>query len=125
MLTIAISAAERKACSQGPEAGHNAGLPPGLDPARSPIIAEHFFGWRPVAVVAAQIVQDLKYRRKVKHLVAKGDRVVGEMLAELAAGRNLGTVVDQLLDRYLDIDDATLDATNGRHFPPPPLTEVR
>ena len=125
MLNIATRAAECKACSQGPGAGHNAGLPPGLDPARCPIIAEHWFGWRPIGAVAAQVVQDLAFRRKVKRLHAKGPRVIAEMLAELAAERNLATVIDEALDRYIDIDDAALDATNGRHFPPPPLTEVR
>ena len=99
-------------------------IPPGLDPQRSPIIAQHWFGWRPVGVVAAQVLQDLTFRRKVKRLVAKGDRVVGEMLAELAADRNLGTVIDRLLDHYIDIDDAALDAIGGRDFPPRPLHEV-
>ncbi len=96
----------------------------GLDPVRHRIIALHFFGWHPVGAIAAQVLQDLAFRRKVKRLVAKGDRVVGEMLAELAADRNLGTVIDQLLDRYIDIDDAALDATNGRDFPPVPLHGV-
>lgn len=42
-----------------PELGVDVEIPPTLDPARYPIIAEHFFGWRPVGVVAAQIVQAL------------------------------------------------------------------
>ncbi len=100
-------------------------LPLNLDPARCPIIAAHFYGWRPVGVVAAQIVQDLKYRRKVKRLVAKGDRVVGEMLAEIAADRNLGTVINELLDRYLAIPDEALDIANGRDFPPAPLHVIQ
>ena len=107
-----------------PEIGGFAELPVGLDPQEFPIIAAHFYNWRSVSAVAAQVVQDLAFRRKVKHLVAKGDRVVGELLAELAADRNLGTVIDQLLDRYIDIDDAALDATNGRDFPPVPLHVV-
>ncbi len=100
-------------------------IPPGFDPRKFPILSEHWFGWRPVGVVAAQVVQDLAYRRKIKHLVAKGDRVVGEMLAELAADRNLGTVIDQLLDRYLAIPDEALDIANGRDFPPAPLHVVQ
>lgn len=111
--------------SDRPEIGVAVALPANLDPARCPIIAEHFFGWRPVGVVAAQIVQDLTFRRKVKRLVAKGERVVGEMLAELAADRNLGTVIDKALDRYIAIPDAALDATNDGGFPPPPLHGVR
>ena len=108
-----------------PENGHNAGPDLGLDPERHRIILQHWFGWQPVGVVAAQIVQDLKYRRKVKRLVARGDRVVGEMLAELAADRNLGTVIDEALDRYIEIDDAALDAIGGRDFPPAPLHVVQ
>ena len=45
--------------TQEPEIGDVAELPPALDPARYPIIAEHFYGWRPVGMVAAQIVQAL------------------------------------------------------------------
>ncbi len=98
--------------------------PVGFNPAAFPILSRHWFGWRPIGGVAAQVLQDLTFRRKIKRLVAKGDRVVGEMLAELAADRNLGTVIDEALDRYIDIPDATLDATNGHDFPPTPLHEV-
>ena len=93
-----------------------------------PIISRHFFGvdpFRSVGAIAAEIVQDLTFRRKVTRLVAKGERVIGEMLAELAADRNLGTVIDQLLDRYLAIPDEALDIANGRDFPPAPLHEVQ
>ena len=100
-------------------------IPADFDVAAFPILAEHWFGWRPVSVVAAQVVQDLAYRRKIKHLVAKGDRVVGEMLAELAADRNLGTVINELLDRYLAIPDEALDIANGRDFPPAPLHVIQ
>ena len=41
-------------------------LPVGLDPRRLPIIATHFFGWRPVGDVVAQMVQDLTFRHKVR-----------------------------------------------------------
>ena len=34
------------------------------------------------------------------------------------------TVIDEALDRYIDIDDAALDAIGGRDFPPGPLHEV-
>lgn len=93
-------------------------------PARCPIIAAHFYGWRPVGDIAAQVLQEVAFRRKVRHLVAKGPRVVGELLAEIAAERNLGTVINDALDRYIKIPDAALDATNGRNFPPSPLHEV-
>ena len=109
----------------GPEIGDVVELPPGLDPARYRIIAEHFYGWCPVGVVAAQIVADLQFRRKIKRLVAKGERIVGELLAELAAERNLGTAIEELLDRYLTIPDEALDVANGRDFPPAPLHEAQ
>ena len=99
-------------------------IPPGFDARKYPILSQHWFGRPPVGMVAAQIVQDLKYRRKIKRLVAKGDRVVAEMLAELAADRNLGTAINEALDRYIEIPDAALDATNGRNFPPNPLHEI-
>ena len=108
----------------GADANAGVELPPGLDPVRHSIIAEHWFGWRPGSAVAAQVIEDLAFRHKVKRLVARGDRVVGEMLAEIAADRNLGTVIDEALDRYIEIDDAALDAIGGRDFPPRPLHEV-
>ena len=103
----------------------HADLPLGLNPHEFPIIAAHFYNWRPVGAIAAEVVQDLAFRRKVQRLVAKGDRVVAEMLGELAAHRNLGTVIDELLDHYLAIPDEALDIANGRDFPPAPLHEVR
>ena len=108
-----------------PEIGINAGLPPGLDPSRHRIIATHVFGWRQYNVTSAQIVQDVIFRRKIRRLVAKGERVVGELLAELAADRGLGTMIDAALDRYIDIPDAALDTTGGRNFPPNPLHEIK
>ena len=107
-----------------PDDGGAVELPAGLDPQEFPIIAAHFYNWRSVGAVAAQVVQDLAFRRKIKRFVAKGDRVVTEMLAELAAERNLATVIDELLDRYLAIPDKALDIANGRDFAPPPLHEV-
>ncbi len=63
MQNIAILTAEHKGCLQEPEAGANVGLPPGLDPVRHSIILLHWFGRRPVGAVAAQVVQDLAFRR--------------------------------------------------------------
>ena len=111
--------------TQGPEIGDVVELPPGLDLARYRIIAEHFFGFRPVgAITAAEIIQDLAFRRKVQRLHAKGPRIIAELLAELGAECGLGTAIDQIVDHYLELDDAALDATNGRDFPPNPLHEV-
>ena len=124
MHKITLAPIEINPATHGSEIGNVAESEGGFDAAAFPILAEHWFGWRPVGDVAAEVVQDLAFRRKVTQLVAKGERAVGEMLAEIAADRNLGTVIDQLLNRYIDIDDAALDATNGRNFPPPPLHEA-
>lgn len=48
-----------------------ADLPPNLDPARCPIIATHFYGWRPVGDVAAVIVSDLRSGFQAKHQYAE------------------------------------------------------
>lgn len=121
-MAIDIDYADRY--RKGGEIDTPAEFPEGLDPVRHRIIATHVFGWQPVGVVAAQVVQDLTFRCKVRRLVAKGDRIVGELLAELAADRNLGTVIDELLDRFLAIPDEALDIANGRDFPPVPLHVV-
>ncbi len=73
-------------------------LPDGLDPQQLPILAQHWFGWRPLGAVAADVVQDLTFCRKVQRLCVKGPRVVGELLAELAAERGLG---DEALRQFL------------------------
>ncbi len=99
-------------------------LPNGFDPVASPIIALHFYGWRPLGAVAADVVQDLTFRRKVQRLHAKGARLVGELLAELAAERGLGTIIDQKLDRFLTVPDEGLDATGTHAFPISPLHGV-
>ena len=106
------------------DAGTHAELPLGFDPERWPIIATHFFGWRSVGNIAAQIVQDIEFRRKAQLLHAKGPRLIAELLAEIAASHGLGTVIDQSLDRYLALDEAALDILNGRELPPIPLHEI-
>ncbi len=99
-------------------------LPAGLNPQQLPILATHFFGWRPLGAVAADVVQDLTFRRKVQRLHVKGARLVGELLAEIAVERGLGTIIDQKLDRYLALADEALDATGGHAFPPLPIHKV-
>ncbi len=61
---------------------------------------------------------------KVQRLHAKGARLVGEILAELGAEHGLGTIIDQKLTRYLELDDAALDATGAHAFPISPLHGV-
>ncbi len=102
-------------------------IPDGFDSAATPILSVHWFGvdpFRQVGAVAAEIVADLTFRRKVQRLCAKGPRVVGELLGELSAERGLGTVIDQKLDHFLTVPDEALDTTGGHDFPPAPIHEV-
>ena len=108
-------------------AGLNADLPADFDPSRLPIIARHWFGiepFRSVGELAAEIVCDIKFRRRIERLHAMGPRLFAEMLAELAASHSLGTEIDRSLDRYLALDDTALDIANGHELPPIPLHEV-
>ena len=75
--------------------------------------------------IAAEIVADLTFRRRVTRLHERGPRVVAEFLAELGADRLITTIIDQMLDRYLGLADEALDATGARDFPPQPFHEVR
>ena len=81
--------------------------------------------WRSIGSVAAEVVADIRFRRQVERLHAKGPRAVGELLAELGAERGITTIIDEKLARYVAIDDAALDVTDGRDFPPIPLREAK
>ena len=127
MLDISPLATDCKPASHDrSESGDVAELPNGLDPVRHRIICEHFFGFRLVgAITAAEIIQDLAFRRKVQRLHAKGPRLVAELLSEIGAERSLTSLIKAKIEKYVDIDDApALDATGGRDFPPDPLHEV-
>ena len=121
-MAIDIAYADRY--RKGGDTDTPAEFPEGLDPVRHRIIATHVFGWRPVGVVAAQVVQDLAFRRKVQRLHAKGPRLVAELLAEIGAERSLTSLIEAKIEKYVDIDDAALDATGARDLPPAPLHEV-
>ncbi len=54
----------KPADQSGPENGDIAEIPVGLDPERHRIILKHWFGWRPVGAVVADVVQDLAFRRE-------------------------------------------------------------
>ena len=98
-------------------------LPVGLDPKEHPIIARHWFGWRAVGEVAADIVMDIRFCRHVEQLHANGPRVVAELLAEISAERGIRTIVEQKLERYADLDPGVVDALGARDLDPP-LTVV-
>ncbi len=82
-------------------------------------------GPRLLGPIAAEIVADLTFRRRVTRLHERGPRVVAEFLAELGAECLMATVIDEMLNRYLALADEALDATGARDFPPVPIPGVR
>ncbi len=79
---------------------------------------------RPIGEIAAEVVADLRRRRKVQQFYRLGDRVLGELLAEIGAERSIQTVIDQKLDRYTEIEPEALEVTGGDGFWPAPLRKV-
>ena len=84
-----------------------------------------FEGFRSNGALAAEIVADLRFRRQVERVHALGPRVTAEMLAEIGAERAIMTLIDEKLDRYVDLDPEALEATGGDGFWPVPIREVR
>ncbi len=80
--------------------------------------------WRPVGSLAAELVSNLKFRRRVQQVHQLGDRVLGEFLAEIGAERGIQTVIDKKLDTYIEIEPESLEATGGDKFWPVPIREV-
>ena len=68
---------------------------------------------------AAEAVADLIFQRHVEQLYAKGPRVVAELLAEIGARRSIQFIIDEMVERYAEIDDTALVFTGGARFPPP------
>ena len=77
-----------------------------------------------IGPVAAAIAADLVFRVKVQRVVAKGERPIVELLAEIAARYSCTGPIDRLLDRYLALPDEALDAMGARDFPPVPIHGV-
>ena len=75
-------------------------------------------------MVAADVVADLRFRRRVERLHRLGPRAVGELLAELAAARSIMTAIDRKLATYVELDLEGLEAVGGDKFWPVPLREV-
>ncbi len=102
-------------------------VPADLDPGTHPIIAKHWFGvepLRPDGPIAAEVVADLRFRRKVQRVHRLGDRVFGELLAEIGAERDITTIIDQKLDAYAEIEPEVLKAAGGDDFSPVPIHGV-
>jgi hypothetical protein len=101
--------------------------PDKFDPATHPILSRHWFGVessRLVCPLAAEVVADLRRRRHVQQVHRLGDRVFGELLAELGAERGITTIIDQKLERYAELESEVLQAAGGDEFWPTPVREV-
>ena len=81
--------------------------------------------FRPVGRVAAEVVADLRFRRRVQQVHRLGARAVGELLAELGAERSIMTLIDQKLSRYANLDPEAVEATGAGDFWPEPIHEVK
>ncbi len=79
---------------------------------------------RPIGQIAAEVVADMRFRRQVQQLHGRGDRVLGEFLAEIGAERGIQTVIDQKIDRYAELKPETLEIAGGDDFWQPPLHGV-
>ena len=74
-------------------------------------------GLRSAGEIAAEVVEDLAFRRKVQRLHDLGARVTAEMLAELGAERSIMTIIDQKLERYARLDPAAIEAIDNDFCP--------
>ena len=81
--------------------------------------------FRSIGAVAVEVVADLRYRRQVIRLHNQGPRILAEFLAEIAAERSIGIIIDRKIDRYADLDPAVIEAAIGDKFWPIPIREVQ
>ncbi len=81
--------------------------------------------FRSIGEIPAEVVADLRFRRKVQQVHRLGDRVFGELLAEIGAERGIMTIIDQKLERYAELEPEALEVAGGDGFWPAPLHEVR
>ena len=70
----------------------------------------------PIGQIAAEVVADMRFRRKVIRLHRQGPHVLGELLAELGVERDIGTIIDRKLDTYAELDLEALQAAGGDDF---------
>ncbi len=82
-------------------------------------------GLHAIGPIAAEVVADLQFRRKVIRLHRQGSRAMGEFLAELGAERGIATVIDQKLERYAELGAAVLEVAGGDEFWPVSVRKIR
>ncbi len=79
---------------------------------------------RSIGTIAAEVVADMRFRRRIQQLHGLGDRVLGEFLAEIGAERSIQTIIDRKLDTYAELEPKVLEAAGGDDFWSVPLREV-
>ncbi len=79
---------------------------------------------RPIGAIAAEIVSDLRFRRRVIRLRQQGDRALCEAFAHLGAKHNIQTSIEQTVERFADLEPEDLEAAGGDVFPPAPIHGV-
>ena len=79
---------------------------------------------RPIGAIAAEIVADMKFRRKVIRLRRQGDRALCEAFAHLGAKHGIQTSIEQTIERFAGIEPEALEAAGGDNFWQPPIHEV-
>ncbi len=78
---------------------------------------------RSISAKAAEIVANVRFRRKVINL-CKRPRLAAELLARLGAEFSITTRIDQLLEEFENLDPEALKLTGGDRFPPNPIHGV-
>ncbi len=102
------------------------------DPSRNPNFGRNWSddplrlpGFKAIGEIAAEIVGRLPFQRKIERVHRLGPRVLGEMLAELGAERGIQTIIDEKLERYIELNPEALKAADGDEFWFAPVREVR
>ena len=73
---------------------------------------------------AAKLISDVRFRRRVQHLERLGNRVVGELLAKLAAEHDCAVEIERFIDAAIEHEDA-IKAFGFDRWPPLPMRIVR
>jgi hypothetical protein len=74
-----------------------------------------------MTTVPTSAINELNFRRRTQHLWRCGPRAVAELLAEIGAERNIGTIIDEKLARYSMLDPSTVKALGADRLPRPVL----